>query len=184
MPGRRFRFWSTATSRSARVPRSSLISPQNYSTPEHALIPEEKSLQAKWLEWCFFIISERDSTSLYVMRRHRLNNGLAHLYGEAPGRIFSSSVATRRSRVVGWQDLPHGRSIHDSRHHSDDMPYLGNRLRRRNLQQRSALPVAHSRDLRTKWRRRRIHRGNERTTAMRYAPRRWGPLISCSTRPG
>ena len=43
---------------------------QNYSTPEHALIPEEKSLQAKWLEWCFFIVAELVSTSLYVMRRH------------------------------------------------------------------------------------------------------------------
>jgi len=39
---------------------------QNYSTPEHALIPEEKSLQAKWLEWCIFIVAELDSTSLYV----------------------------------------------------------------------------------------------------------------------
>jgi glutathione S-transferase len=39
---------------------------QNYSTPEHALIPEEKSFQAKWLEWCFFIVAELDSTSLYV----------------------------------------------------------------------------------------------------------------------
>jgi glutathione S-transferase len=60
---------------------------QNYSTPEHALIPEEKSLQAKWLEWCFFIIAELDSTSLYVMRRHRLINGLAHIYGEAPAVV-------------------------------------------------------------------------------------------------
>jgi glutathione S-transferase len=57
---------------------------QNYSTPEHVLIPEEKSLHAKWLEWCFFIVAELDSTSLYVMRRHGTINGLAHIYGEAP----------------------------------------------------------------------------------------------------
>jgi glutathione S-transferase len=60
---------------------------QNYSTPEHVLVPEEKSLQAKWLEWCFFIVAELDSTSLYVMRRHGTNNGLAHIYGEAPAVV-------------------------------------------------------------------------------------------------
>jgi glutathione S-transferase len=42
---------------------------------------------ANWLEWCFFITAELDSTSLYVMRRHRLNNGLAHIYGESPAVV-------------------------------------------------------------------------------------------------
>jgi glutathione S-transferase len=53
----------------------------------HGLIPEKKVLQAKWLEWCFFIIAELDSTSLYVMHRHSMNNGLAHIYGEAPAVV-------------------------------------------------------------------------------------------------
>jgi glutathione S-transferase len=57
---------------------------QTYSTPEHCLIPQERSLQARWLEWCFFVVAELDSTSLYVMRRHGTINGLAHIYGEAP----------------------------------------------------------------------------------------------------
>ncbi|MEH2472910.1 glutathione S-transferase [Nitrobacteraceae bacterium AZCC 2161] len=60
---------------------------QNYSTPEHVLIPEGKSLQAKWLEWCFFVVAELDSTSLYVMRRHGTVNGLAHIYGESPAVV-------------------------------------------------------------------------------------------------
>jgi glutathione S-transferase len=30
------------------------------------------------------VIAELDSTSLYVMRRHGTNNGLALVYGEAP----------------------------------------------------------------------------------------------------
>ncbi len=55
-----------------------------YGRPGHSLIPEEQSQQAKWLEWCFFIVTELDSTSLYVMRRHGTNKGLAHIYGEAP----------------------------------------------------------------------------------------------------
>jgi len=48
------------------------------------LVPDCPKLYAKWLEWCFFIVTELDSTSLYVMRRHGTNKGLAHIYGEAP----------------------------------------------------------------------------------------------------
>lgn len=49
-----------------------------------ALVPDCPKLYAKWLEWCFFIVTELDSTSLYVMRRHGTNQGLAHIYGDAP----------------------------------------------------------------------------------------------------
>ena len=54
---------------------------------------------AKWLEWCFFIVTELDSTSLYVMRRHGTNQGLAHIYGNAPevvekaGEYFRQQLA-------------------------------------------------------------------------------------------
>jgi glutathione S-transferase len=56
---------------------------RTYSSPERSLIPEERQPYAKWLEWCFFIVTELDSTSLYVMRRHGAN-GLGHIYGVAP----------------------------------------------------------------------------------------------------
>jgi glutathione S-transferase len=39
------------------------------------LVPDCPKLYAKWLEWCFFIVTELDSTSLYVMRRHGTNKG-------------------------------------------------------------------------------------------------------------
>src|SRR6266545_678231 len=52
-----------------------------YSTPDCSLIPGGDRDFAKWLEWCFFIMTELDSTSLYVMRRHR---ELGHIYGHAP----------------------------------------------------------------------------------------------------
>jgi glutathione S-transferase len=64
---------------------------QTYSTPEHCLIPQDKSLQARWLEWCFFVVAELDSTSLYVMSRHGTNNGLAHIYGAAPGVVTKAA---------------------------------------------------------------------------------------------
>jgi glutathione S-transferase len=54
-----------------------------YSSPERALIPETQREYAAWLEWCFFIVTELDSTSLYVMRRHRAD-ALGPIYGVAP----------------------------------------------------------------------------------------------------
>jgi glutathione S-transferase len=57
---------------------------RTYSTPDNSLVPDDPAEFARWLEWCFFIVSELDSTSLYVMRRHGTNHGLAHIYGAAP----------------------------------------------------------------------------------------------------
>lgn len=55
-----------------------------HRTADGGLVPTCQKNYAKWLEWCFFIVTELDSTSLYVMRRHGTNNGLAHIYGNAP----------------------------------------------------------------------------------------------------
>ena len=52
-----------------------------YGQANNRLMPIETLDRAKCLEWCFFVISELDATSLYVMRRHR---DLVHIYGEAP----------------------------------------------------------------------------------------------------
>ena len=56
---------------------------RTYGSPDKALIPDDKQAYAKWLEWCFFIVTELDSTSLYVMRRHSAN-ALGPIYGVAP----------------------------------------------------------------------------------------------------
>lgn len=56
---------------------------RTYSTAEKTLIPEAQRDYAAWLEWCFFIVTELDSTSLYVMRRHRAD-ALGPIYGVAP----------------------------------------------------------------------------------------------------
>jgi glutathione S-transferase len=52
-----------------------------YGQPHNRLVPIDPGPRAQCLEWCFFIISELDATSLYVMRRH---GDLRHIYGEAP----------------------------------------------------------------------------------------------------
>ena len=40
-------------------------------------------------EWCYFIISELDASSLYVLRRH---DGLKQLYGDAPTAVESAKT--------------------------------------------------------------------------------------------
>jgi glutathione S-transferase len=52
-----------------------------YGKPHNRLVPEDVRERARCLEWCFFVISELDATSLYVMRRH---GDLRHIYGDAP----------------------------------------------------------------------------------------------------
>ena len=56
---------------------------RTYSQGPTSLIPEAPRDYAAWLEWCFFIVTELDSTSLYVMRRHSAN-ALGPIYGIAP----------------------------------------------------------------------------------------------------
>jgi glutathione S-transferase len=52
-----------------------------YGQDHNRLLPTGMRERARSLEWCFFVISELDATSLYVMRRH---GDLRHIYGEAP----------------------------------------------------------------------------------------------------
>jgi glutathione S-transferase len=52
-----------------------------YGQDHNRLVPTGPRDRARCLEWCFFVISELDATSLYVMRRH---GDLRHIYGEAP----------------------------------------------------------------------------------------------------
>jgi len=67
---------------------------RTYSTPDRALIPEAQRDYAAWLEWCFFIVTELDSTSLYVMRRHSAN-ALGPIYGIAPDVVAKAGAYFR-----------------------------------------------------------------------------------------
>ncbi len=61
---------------------------RRYGTADRTLAPENPEDYARWLEWCFFICTELDSTSLYVMRRH---NDLKAVYGDAPNVVKSAA---------------------------------------------------------------------------------------------
>jgi len=52
-------------------------------------VPEEVQARAALNEWCYFIMTELDAGSLYVVRRHE---GLAPIYGEAPAAADSAKT--------------------------------------------------------------------------------------------
>ena len=86
---------------------------RTYSQGRTSLIPEAPRDYAAWLEWSFFIVTELDSTSLYVMRRHKAD-ALGHIYGTAPDvvarageyfrhqlRYVETALADGRAYVMG-----------------------------------------------------------------------------------
>lgn len=75
-----------------------------YSTAGRSLIPEATREYAAWLEWCFFIVTELDSTSLYVMRRHRADaldrsTALRPRWLRKPASISASSYGMSKSHL-------------------------------------------------------------------------------------
>ena len=79
---------------------------RTYSTDGRRLIPETQRDYAAWLEWCFFIVTELDSTSLYVMRRH-IADALGPIYGVAPDVVAKAGEYFReqlRHVEVALQD--------------------------------------------------------------------------------
>jgi glutathione S-transferase len=81
---------------------------RKYSSAHNQLIPCDPTEYAKWLEWCFFIATELDSTSLYVMRRHGAN-GLAHIYGLAPEVVAAAAEYFRGQLRFAESALRDGR---------------------------------------------------------------------------
>ena len=58
-----------------------------YGTPETALVPTGARERARYDEWAYFVMTELDATSLYIVRRHR---GLPEIYGAAPIAVESA----------------------------------------------------------------------------------------------
>ncbi|HEV8714392.1 MAG TPA: glutathione S-transferase family protein [Candidatus Binatia bacterium] len=50
-------------------------------------VPSDAVGRARLNEWCYFVMSELDAGSLYVVRRH---DGLQQIYGEAPTAVASA----------------------------------------------------------------------------------------------
>ena len=67
------------------------------------LIPPPLSVQrAAYFEWCFFIMTELDAHTLYVIRKH---TNLAGLYGEAPAAVRAAREGFAKQALVADQTL-------------------------------------------------------------------------------
>jgi glutathione S-transferase len=77
---------------------------ETFPNPEVVGIPETSKERAALNEWCYFIATELDAGSLYVMRRHI---GLEHIYGSAPKAIeaarsyFMENAEAMAIRIAG-----------------------------------------------------------------------------------
>jgi glutathione S-transferase len=60
---------------------------ETFANPKELYLPSDASSRATLNEWCYFIVSELDAASLYVVRRHE---ALQHVYGEAPIAVESA----------------------------------------------------------------------------------------------
>lgn len=73
-----------------------------FEAPPGMHVPRDAAGRARLNEWCYFIMSELDATSLYTIRRHL---GLKHIYGEAPRAVeeakkyFSEQLGAIADRV-------------------------------------------------------------------------------------
>jgi len=86
-----------------------------FPVPAGMHVPRDAVGRAKLNEWCYFIMSELDATSLYIVRRHQ---GLKHIYGEAPKAVeeakkyFCEQLGAVDDRI-GDTLLPEGFSVAD-----------------------------------------------------------------------
>jgi glutathione S-transferase len=78
-----------------------------YAADDTALVPRTARERAICLEWCFFVISELDAGSLYIMRRH---GDLKYVYGE------SSTACEAAQGYFAAQMRSVDRALSDGRH--------------------------------------------------------------------
>lgn len=75
---------------------------ETFPNPRVMHVPSDAQSRAALNEWCYFIISELDASSLYVVRRHE---ALKQIYGEAPTAVqsakdyFLHNIETMASRI-------------------------------------------------------------------------------------
>jgi glutathione S-transferase len=62
---------------------------ETFAAPDELYIPQDAQERAALNEWCYFIMTELDAGSLYVVRRH---DGLPSIYGEAPTAVASAKT--------------------------------------------------------------------------------------------
>jgi glutathione S-transferase len=80
---------------------------ETFASGELMYSPTDVRSRAQLNEWCYFVISELDAASLYVVRRH---DGLKHIYGDAPAAVesgrqyFLHNIEAMTSRIAGGNE--------------------------------------------------------------------------------
>jgi glutathione S-transferase len=62
---------------------------ERFANPAKLYVAPDAQARASLNEWCYFIVTELDAASLYVVRRHE---GLASIYGESPAAVHSAKA--------------------------------------------------------------------------------------------
>lgn len=62
---------------------------ETFPDPTRLYVPKNEQARASLNEWSYFIMTELDAGSLYVVRRHE---GLASIYGKAPSAVDSAKA--------------------------------------------------------------------------------------------
>jgi glutathione S-transferase len=87
-----------------------------FEAPEGFFVPVNDARRAKLNEWCYFVMTELDALSIYVMRKHE---DLAEIYGEAPNAVRAARETFRDQTSALFKDfddgylMPEGFSIAD-----------------------------------------------------------------------
>jgi glutathione S-transferase len=91
---------------------------RSFPAPEGFFVPEDAARRGKLDEWCFFIMTELDAYSLYLIRRH---GDLADTYGAAPVAVEAAKAYFEEQITAGISRLgvpieflmPEGMSVAD-----------------------------------------------------------------------
>lgn len=84
---------------------------RSYGSGRDVFLPSTPAEMAASDEWSYTVMTEMDSHSLYLIRRHR---DLPHLYGEAPVAVesaiayFQKQLAAVRPRIAGTENCLFG----------------------------------------------------------------------------
>jgi len=87
-----------------------------FEAPEGFFVPKDAARRAKLNEWCYFVMTELDALSIYVIRKHE---GLADIYGEAPNAVAAARETFREQTHALFEEfndaylMPEGFSIAD-----------------------------------------------------------------------
>ena len=67
------------------------------------LVPSTKTRErAQYYKWCFFVMTELDAHTLYIIRKHL---DLKDIYGEAPNALQAAAEGFRKQALVADQAL-------------------------------------------------------------------------------